>query len=36
MQKTDWKKCKLGDVAEVVGGGTPSTKESLYWNGDVP
>lgn len=36
MTKTDWKKCKLGDVAEVVGGGTPSTKESLYWNGDVP
>lgn len=32
----NWKKCKLGDVAEVVGGGTPSTKESLYWNGDVP
>lgn len=36
MQKSDWKKRKLGDVAEVVGGGTPSTKESLYWNGDVP
>lgn len=32
----EWKKIQLQDVADVVGGGTPSTKESSYWNGDVP
>lgn len=26
----------LGDVAEVLGGGTPSTKNKTYWNGDIP
>ena len=31
-----WKKCKLGDVAEIVGGGTPKTKVPEYWNGNVP
>jgi len=29
----DWEVRKLGDVAEVVGGGTPSTKNKEYWNG---
>ena len=33
---SEWKKIQLQDVADVVGGGTPSTKESSYWNGDVP
>lgn len=31
----DWKQCKLGDVARIVGGGTPSTKKSEYWNGNI-
>jgi type I restriction enzyme S subunit len=31
-----WKKCKLGDVAEIVGGGTPKTKVPEYWNGNIP
>lgn len=26
----------LGDVAEVLGGGTPSTKIAHYWEGDIP
>jgi len=26
---------KLGDVAKIEGGGTPSTKNPLFWNGDV-
>lgn len=30
-----WKKIQLQDVAEVVGGGTPSTKDPSYWNGAV-
>jgi type I restriction enzyme S subunit len=27
---------RLGDIAEIVGGGTPSTKNSDFWDGDVP
>jgi len=30
-----WKEVKLGDVCEIVGGGTPSTKKPEYWNGDI-
>ena len=31
----EWKECKLGDVAMVVGGGTPDTNNHKYWNGDI-
>ncbi|WP_323645015.1 restriction endonuclease subunit S [Aliarcobacter butzleri] len=31
-----WKECKLGDVAEVIGGGTPSTSNNEFWNGNIP
>lgn len=30
-----WEQCKLGDVADIVGGGTPSTAISKYWDGDI-
>ena len=30
-----WKKVKLGEVAEIIGGGTPSTKTPEYWNGNI-
>jgi type I restriction enzyme S subunit len=30
-----WPMVRLGDVCEVVLGGTPSTKIDEYWNGDV-
>lgn len=30
-----WVKKKIADVCETVGGGTPSTKVSEYWNGDI-
>ena len=30
-----WEQRKLGDVATVTGGGTPSTNISEYWNGDI-
>lgn len=36
MQKSNWKKCKLSEVATVVGGGTPKTKEPSFWSGDIP
>lgn len=30
-----WEQRKLGEYAEIVGGGTPSTKVSAYWDGDI-
>jgi type I restriction enzyme S subunit len=30
-----WDKKKISDVCETVGGGTPSTKVSEYWNGEI-
>ena len=30
-----WEQRKLGDVADIVGGGTPSTGNQSYWNGDI-
>ena len=30
-----WEQRKLGDVADIVGGGTPSTNNPSYWNGDI-
>ncbi|MDE7105499.1 MAG: restriction endonuclease subunit S, partial [Ruminococcus sp.] len=32
----DCKKVKLGEICEIIGGGTPSTKIPEYWNGDIP
>lgn len=31
----DWEERKLGEVADIIGGGTPSTNVSEYWNGDI-
>ncbi len=31
----DWKIVTIGDVATIVGGGTPSTSVSNYWNGEI-
>lgn len=30
-----WEKRKLGEVADIVGGGTPSTSRPEYWNGEI-
>lgn len=30
-----WKRTTLGAVTDVVGGGTPSTENSGFWNGDI-
>ena len=30
-----WEQCKLGDMADIIGGGTPSTGVSEYWDGDI-
>ncbi|MBB1109841.1 restriction endonuclease subunit S [Limosilactobacillus sp. pH52_RY] len=31
----DWEQRKLGEVAKVIGGGTPNTKIPAYWNGTI-
>ena len=31
----EWKETTIGEVAAVVGGGTPSTFTPSYWNGNV-
>ena len=30
-----WEQRKLGDTADIVGGGTPSTGNPSYWDGDI-
>ena len=31
-----WEKHRLGDVIELIGGGTPKTSVPEYWNGGIP
>lgn len=30
-----WEQRKLGDMADIIGGGTPDTKNPTYWGGDI-
>ena len=32
----EWKTVKLSEVSKIVGGGTPSTTENSYWDGNIP
>jgi len=32
----EWEEYKISDIADVIGGGTPSTSNSSYWNGNIP
>ena len=34
--KHDWPMVRLGDVCEVVSGGTPKTSVAEYWDGEIP
>ncbi|MCF8428274.1 MAG: restriction endonuclease subunit S [Bacteroidia bacterium] len=36
MSFSEWKPYKLGDIAEVVGGGTPSTTKADFWGEEYP
>lgn len=36
MNNSGWKYLKINNCAEVVGGGTPSTKNNEYWDGEIP
>jgi type I restriction enzyme S subunit len=31
----DWEVRTLGEVCDIIGGGTPSTSNNSYWNGDI-
>jgi len=33
---SEWKEYKISEFAEVIAGGTPSTKEPTYYNGNIP
>lgn len=32
----EWKNCRLSEVIKLIGGGTPKTTISDYWNGNIP
>lgn len=34
--KADWESVKLGKIADMYAGGTPSTKNKEYWGGEIP
>lgn len=31
----DWEQRKLGELADIIGGGTPSTSKDEYWDGEI-
>jgi type I restriction enzyme S subunit len=31
----EWEEKKLGEVVEIIGGGTPETSKEEYWNGNI-
>lgn len=33
---SNWESWRLADVGEWSGGGTPSSSETAYWDGDIP
>ncbi len=35
MLPLNWQRVRLGDVAEIIGGGTPSTQVTSFWNGSI-
>ena len=33
---SEWKKYRLSEIVELIGGGTPRTSNPEYWNGTIP
>ncbi len=33
---SEWKEYKLGEIIQLIGGGTPKTSVPEYWDGDIP
>ncbi|EMZ38899.1 hypothetical protein C826_01322 [Helicobacter bilis WiWa] len=36
LHKEQWQEVRLGEVAEIISGGTPKTSIPEYWNGEIP
>lgn len=36
MKMEEWKECKLSEIMDLIGGGTPKTSNPDYWDGDIP
>jgi type I restriction enzyme S subunit len=36
MNKENWNHLSISECADVIGGGTPSTKNPDYWDGNIP
>ena len=36
MNKENWNQLSISECADVIGGGTPSTKNPDYWDGNIP
>ncbi len=34
--RSKWETVKLGDIVEIISGGTPKTDTVAYWDGDIP
>lgn len=35
-KEVQWQEARLGELVEIIGGGTPKTSIAEYWNGDIP
>ena len=35
LSRYAWEECKLRELSNIVGGGTPSTSNPEYWDGDI-
>ncbi|WQT02982.1 restriction endonuclease subunit S [Helicobacter pylori] len=35
MLPLNWQRVRLGDICEIIGGGTPSTQITSFWNGSI-
>ncbi len=35
MLPSNWQRVRLGDIAKIIGGGTPSTQVTSFWNGSI-
>jgi type I restriction enzyme S subunit len=33
---SEWRKVKISEIIEIIGGGTPKTSVPEYWNGSIP
>ncbi len=34
--RSQWERCRIGDVADIYSGGTPDTNNDAFWDGNIP